>query len=164
METIGKILSITLLTIFGSAAATVYVVDSNYFTSFLRSSSVTYTSDEVVYSGTQDFSDSREYREKQKKKYVAVEKNSDSGSYDSEETPIWGQKYSTGPNAEEYKNRRASNLARKYSLESLRENMEYWSAQYKRAAESGESRSANLAYKNYKDYRKALEIKQSKAE
>lgn len=164
METIGKILSITLLTIFGSAAATVYIIDSNYFASFVGSSPVTYTSEEIVYSATEDFSDSREYRERQKKKFVAVEKNSDSVSYDTEETPIWGQNYSSGPDADEYKNRRASNLARNNSIESLRENMEYWSLQYRRAAEAGESRSANLAYKNYKDYKKALEIKQSKAD
>ncbi|MEQ9618095.1 MAG: hypothetical protein RIG61_02850 [Deltaproteobacteria bacterium] len=164
METIGKILSITLLTIFGSAAATVYVVDSSYFKSFLGTSTVTYTSDEVIYSGAQDFSDSREYREKQEKKYVAVEKNSDSASYNPEKNTIWGQKYSAGPNDMEYENRRASSLARNNSLESLRENMEYWSAQYKRAAEAGESRSANLAYKNYEDYREALEIRQSKGD
>ena len=42
METVGKILSITLLTIFGAAATTVYLMDSGFLDSIVSNSPTTY--------------------------------------------------------------------------------------------------------------------------
>ncbi len=161
METVGKILSITLLTIFGSAAATVYMVDSNFLTSFLGSAPVTYSSDTGDTRLYEDSPDASKYRERQKTKYVEVYRQHDRTDYDNEDSTIWGQNYNTNPSPSEYSDRRAAKLAEENSPESLAENMSYWNEQYKKEVKSGNSRSANLAYKNYLEYKRALEIKQA---
>ncbi len=160
METIGKVLSLTLLTIFGSAAATVYLVDSNFFPSFLEKTPIVYTSDSRTHdqdpaAKAPGISDHSKYRKRQSEAYYEVSLKSRKNS--EENDAIWGQSYDT---AQSYtKSDRAVYLASVNSLASLNENLKHWNSQYKQARNLGQSRTANLAYSNYKDYEKAIEIK-----
>lgn len=161
METVGKILSITLLTIFGSAAATVYMVDTNFLSSFLGTAPVTYTSDIEDTQPYEDFPEALYYREQQKTEYVEAQKQVDRIDYSNEDNAVWGQNYNTKPSASEYVNQKTAKLAEENSIESLKENMNYWSGEYKKAVKYRKSRSANLAYKNYLEYKQALQIKRA---
>ncbi len=163
METIGKVLSLTLLTIFGSAAATVYLVDSDFFPAFLEKTPIVYTSDTFINEQeppekTTDASNHPEDRRRQSETYFevsAVESHKNSGENDA----IWGQNYDTAKLSDKHQSDRAVYLASVNSLASLKENLKHWSKQYKQARSQGQSRTANLAYSNYKDYEKAIEIK-----
>lgn len=161
METVGKILSITLLTIFGSAAATVYLVDSNFLTSILGSTPLTYSSDVEDTGVYEDFPDASYYRETQKTRYMEVHKQNDPSGGSKENDPIWGQSYKTSPSVPGHTNQKAAQLAQDNTVQSLKENMDYWDKQYKKAVKYRKSRSANLAYKNYLDYKQALQIKRA---
>lgn len=163
METVGKILSITLLTIFGSAAATVYMVDTNFLSSLLGTAPVTYTSG-VDDTGTyESLPEASYYREKQKTEYVEVQRQTERTNYSNDDNTIWGQSYNTGPSASTYASMRAASLAEQNSMELLKEKMNYWNEEYQKAVKYRESRSANLAYKNYLEYKEALQIKQTAA-
>ena len=163
METIGKVLSLTLLTIFGSAAATVYLVDSNFFPSFLEKAPVVYTSDTRTYgqeppAEAPDIGNHSKYRKRQSETYFEVpsvenHKNSE------ENDAIWGQSYNLAKLSDKHRSDRAVYLSSVNSLASLKKNVKHWSRQYKQARDLGQSRAANLAYSNYKDYQKAIEIK-----
>jgi hypothetical protein len=161
METIGKVLSLTLLTIFGSAAAAVYLVDSNFFPSFLEKTPIVYTSDSRTHdqdpaAKAPGISDHSKYRKEHSETYFEVS-SLESHKNSEENDAIWGQSYGT---AQPYtKSDRAVYLASVNSLASLNENLKHWNSQYKQARNLGQSRTANLAYSNYKDYEKAIEIK-----
>ena len=163
METIGKVLSLTLLTIFGSAAATVYLVDSNFFPSFLEKTPIVYTSDsrtdepELAYRAPAD-EDNSKYRRLQSERYYEVSAI-DAPSNEEDSEAIWGHNYDTTKLSDKQKTDRAVYLATVNSLDSLKENLRHWNTQFKQARNQGQSRTANLAYSNYKDYELAIELK-----
>jgi hypothetical protein len=156
METVGKILSITLLTIFGAAASTVYLMDSGFLDSVVSNSPTTYISEENDNQYYGNYSDTPQNREKIETKFYKVEHERNSPDNKSGNKSLWGQNYNTPTSLTE---KRASLLAKSNSYEALHEKMEYWSMQYREAVKSGESKDADLAYKNYLDYKSALEIK-----
>jgi len=160
MEAIGKVLSLTLLTIFGSAAATVYMVDSDFFSSFLEKTPIVYTSDTNTYEQNRVTEDpniykNTHYRKSRSQTYIEVEPG-ERPSYTNDEQAIWGQSYDTSAYNQ---SERAGYLASENSLDSLNENLRHWNKRYKKALDHGQSHTANLAYKNFKDYEKAIEIK-----
>jgi hypothetical protein len=159
METIGKVLSITLLTIFGSAAATVYLVDSNKMSSFLSNAPVSYTSDERKPENESKLFNDTYYRDRANSKYSEpiVERDEPEGY--SEVKPIWGQSYDTDPVSTYATTERAQKLAEENSIDSIKKNMEQWKARYDNDLKSGRSRNADIALRNYSEYKKALEFK-----
>lgn len=156
METVGKILSITLLTIFGAAASTVYLVDTGFLDSVVSNSPATYISEENDNQYYGNYPDTTQKREKINTKFYEVEHEKDSANNTSGNQALWGQEYNTSTSMTD---KRASLLAKSNSYEALHEKMEYWSTQYREALKSGISEDADLAYKNYLDYKRALEIK-----
>lgn len=163
METIGKVLSLTLLTIFGSAAAAVYLVDSDFFPAFLEKTPIVYTSDtnkkkEEPIDERPEIANHSESRKLNSETYFEVS-SVDNARGSGESDAIWGQSYNTAKLSDEDQSDRAVYLASVNSLSSLKESVRHWNAQYKRARSQGQSRTANLAYSNYKDYKKAIEIK-----
>jgi len=158
METVGKILSITLLTIFGAAASTVYLMDSGFLDSVVSNPPTTYISEEKDNQYYGNYSDTPQNREKVETKFYKVEPERGPADNRNGNQALWGQKYNTSTSLTE---KRASLLAKSNSYEALHEKMEYWNMQYREAVKSGESEDADLAYKNYLDYKSALEIKQS---
>ncbi|HVY54139.1 MAG TPA: hypothetical protein VHC46_00095 [Thermodesulfobacteriota bacterium] len=163
METIGKVLSLTLLTIFGSAAATIYLVDSNIMPSFFGKPAV-YTSDKTQDREVNaDFYTIPERREKERENFnytVLKEKTGDAGEYNSIK-PIWGQGYDVNPVTVERSEKQAREIARINSVDSILQSINYWNSLYSTARRKGREADARSALRNYKEYREALEIKQS---
>lgn len=151
METIGKILSITLLTIFGSASAAVYLVDNNILPGFFGDAQVTYTSDSSTPVNSGGFHANTERRDNTVTRYKAFEK----AVTDEEPLPgeykgaIWGQSYDMDP---------APRTARGDSA-LTEDRIAYWKKEYVEAIESGRTRDADRAYRNYRELEDSLGIK-----
>jgi len=160
METISKILSLTLLTIFGSAAATVYMVDSNFFPSFLEDTPTTYTSDNSDFE-EMDLYDDTYYRKRQRMTYMETEPDDSQPVYSSNKESVWGNKFNSTSSTSYLRSGTAYDLAQSNSLSSLKEDMKYWEIEYNKALRSKKSKSANKAYKQYQNYKQAVSIKQA---
>ena len=161
METIGKVLSITLLTIFGSAAATVYLIDSDILPSFLDKPGVVYTSDTKTQEKPSDLQNVASYRERERIIYAEEGEGNDEPEERSDIKPIWGQGYDTHPASSYRGEERAQELAQSNSIDSIIENIDYWNNQYYRSVKTGNRESADKAFRNYSEYTKALGMKQS---
>jgi hypothetical protein len=161
METIGKVLSITLLTIFGSAAATVYLIDSNIVPSYLEKPAVVYTSDTKPQEKPADLHTVASYRKRESVIYAEESEVNDEPGERSDVKPIWGQGYDTHPASSLRSEERARELAQSNSTDSIIENIDYWNNQYYRSVKTGNRESADKAFRNYSEYTKALGIKQS---
>jgi hypothetical protein len=158
METIGKVLSITLLTVFGSAAATIYLVDSNNVPYFLGAVPVFYTSDKKETENDSKFFYDTHQRDREKFNYAEPVVESDEPENYGEVKPIWGQTYDSDPLST---HSRAQRLAEENSTDSLKTNMEFWKSRYRSDLKSGRFRNADTALRNYEEYQKALELKQA---
>jgi len=158
METIGKILSITLLTIFGSAAGAIYLVDNDVLSSIFETGPVTYTSDsktdmpdETFYQTPDEPGERREYASLQPTRpQETIPEGPHKGA-------IWGQTYGTADGGAG--NDGAHRLAGQSTADSLRRNREYWKNEYAAAKNEGRTSDANKAYKKYLEYEEALRIK-----
>ncbi len=159
METISKILGLTLLTIFGSAAATVYMVDSDFFPSFFEETPATYTLDNSDIEEV-DLYDNIYYRKRQRSTYVEVEPDKSQPASKNKES-VWGNDYNSIHSSSYVRSSIAYYLAQNNSLNSLKKTMKYWESQYNKALRSKNSKSANRAYKEYHNYKQAVLIKQS---
>lgn len=161
METIGKVLSLTLLTIFGSAAGAIYLVESDFFPEFIEKTPIIYSSDsstskETVRPEIPKETVKTEYRMRRSETYYEV---SAADSYDEgrDKDALWTQSYDA--KGLRGSSDRAQYLASVNSLSALQENLEHWQRQYKNARENGQKRTASLAYSNFKDYQRAIDIK-----
>lgn len=161
MEAIGKVLCITLLTIFGSAAATVYLIDSDILPSYLDKPAVIYTSDTKPQDKPADPQIAASYRERERIIYAEEVRGNDEPEEISSVKPIWGQSYDTHPASPYRSEERAREIARKNSIDSIIENIDYWNNQYSRSIKSGNRENAEKAFRNYSEYAKALAMKQS---
>lgn len=161
METIGKVLSITLLTIFGSAAATVYLIDTDILPSYLDKPTAVYTSDTKVKEKPADLHTVTSYRESERIIYAEESKVKDEPKERSDVKPIWGQGYDAHPASSLKSEERARELAQNNSTDSIIENIDYWNNQYSLLVKTGNRVSADKAFRNYSEYTKALGIKQS---
>jgi len=164
METIGKVLSITLLTIFGSAAATVYLVDSDIMPSFFGKSVPVYTSDRAEKPAENaDIYEvpARKERERESFKYNVVEERAGDVENYNNIKPVWGQSYDTNPVSARRSAERAREIAGINSLDSILQNINYWNDRYSTAQREGRQAAAQNALRNYTEYTEALEIKQS---
>jgi hypothetical protein len=157
METIGKVLSIILLTFFGSAAATVYLVDSNKMPSFLMAP-VSYTSDKQKPDNDSKFFYDTARRGGEGYDYSEAVVENEEPESPSDIKPIWGQTYDADP-VSTYSG--ARKIAEGNSIDSLRKDMQYRKARYVSAVKSGSFRKADTAFRNCKEYKKALELKQA---
>jgi hypothetical protein len=154
METIGKVLSITLLTIFGSAATTVYLVDSDILPSYLDKPAVVYTSDTKPQEKPADLHKVASYRERER---VIYAEESEVNDEPGERSEVNDAHPASSLRSEE----RARELAQSNSTDSIIENIDYWNNQYYRSVKTGNRESADKAFRNYSEYTKALGIKQS---
>ncbi len=161
METIGKVLSLTLLTIFGSAAATVYLIDSDVLPSYLDKPAV-YTSDTQTQNTPAESRRVAVYRERERTTYAESSEVIDEPGEMSDVKPIWGQGYETDRHSSPHgTEERAIELARTSSVNSIVENIDYWNNQYRKAVRAGKKESADKAFRNYSEYSRALAIKES---
>ncbi len=161
MEAIGKVLSITLLTIFGSAAATVYLIDSDIFPSYLEKPAAVYTSDTKPGEKPADLQTVASYRERERMIYAEESEVKEEPEERSDAKSIWGQAYDTHPASSLKSEERARELARNNSTDSIIENIDYWNNQYNRSVKTGNRESADKAFRNYSEYKKALDIQKT---
>lgn len=165
METIVKVLSLTLLTIFGSAAATIYLVDSDIMPSLFGKSAV-YTSDKT--DQPDDEADTNKVPERVESvrevmNYAIVKEEPDDVPDSSGIKPIWGHSYETNSSRATVGGERAREIAGSNSRDSIIQNIEYWNEQYSAAQSEGRETAARIALRNYTEYKEALEIKQTAA-
>lgn len=167
METIVKVLSITLLTIFSSAAATIYLVDSDIMPSLFGEPAV-YTSDKTeqpeesadIYADTYKVPERREGLRESMDYTIVKEETGGADEYSSVK-PIWGQSYDTNTVTARRGAERAREIASINSLDSIIQKINYWNDQYSIAQREGREAAAQNALQNYTAYTEALEIKQS---
>ena len=165
MEIIGKVLCITLLTIFGSAAATLYLVDSDIMPSIFGQPAI-YTSDEMqepddnidTYSAPVSVPERREGVRESMHYTVVKEETEDVPEYGSAK-PIWGHSYEAHSTTEY--SARAREIATSSSLDSIINGINYWNERYSSARSEGSEEAARYALRNYTEYKEALVIKQT---
>ena len=145
METVGKILSLTLLAIFGAAGTVIYFTDNSPSTPIISIS----RNQEVQPEINIDYS---AYRKKLRKSYVESETPTKTTLESPEEKSLWTNSY-------HYPSETAKVLAEGNSLAELRDKMNFWNTQYHKALQSGNTKQANEAYIKYKNYKEALDIK-----
>ena len=159
METIGKILSITLLTIFGSAAGAIYLVDNDILSSIFETAPATYTSDSKTDMPDETFYQTPPEPRTERREYASLKPSRPQETV--QEGPhkgaIWGQTYGTADSGAG--NDSAYRLAGGNTADSLRRNSEYWKNEYAAAKNEGRTSDAEKAYKKYLEYEEALRIK-----
>lgn len=150
MEIIGKILSLTLLAIFGTAGTVIYFADPGHTPSFINES----VSDPRKYESETDREiDYSAYRERLQKNYFETQQPVEKDSEPQKQNSLWTNTYDTP--SQEVKRRAEEN-----SIGELRENMSYWNNQYHQALRFGEKRQANEALTKYRNYKQALEARE----
>ena len=151
METIGKILSLTLLAIFGTAGTVIYFTDPANSPSFFNER----VADSRQYENeTGEAVDYSAYRERLRKNYFETKQTSQTSFGHQEQNSLWTNSYDTpSPGA-----RKLSNA---YSIGELREGMNYWNDRYHLALLSERTADANEAYIKYQNYKKALHLKEA---
>lgn len=149
METIGKVLSLILLTVFGAAGAVIYLTDPySPGLGIIESISTSYKSEsdsEIDYSA---------YRERLRKGYAETEPPKDADS-ESQEESLWTNTYRYPPSPD------ARALAEENPITELSEKANYWKSRYHRALRSGKREEADEAYKRYRVYKEAIKIKEA---
>lgn len=159
METIGKIISITLLTIFGSAAGAIYLVDNGILSSIFDTVPVTYTSDSKTDMPDETFYQTPAETETERREYASLKPTRPQESIPEgpHKSAIWGQTYGTVDGGAG--NDSAYRLAGGSTADSLRRNSDYWKNEYTAAKSEGRTSDANKAYRKYLEYEEALRIK-----
>ncbi|MBI2487906.1 MAG: hypothetical protein HYW01_13390 [Deltaproteobacteria bacterium] len=151
METIGKILSLTLLAIFGTAGTVIYFTDPSHSPSFLNES----VSDTRNFgSETSNKIDYSAYRKRLRKNYFETEQPFEKNSEPRKQQSLWTNTYDT-PSQE------VRRLVEENSIGDLRENMNYWNNRYHETLRLEKKLEADEAYTRYRNYKKALEVKEA---
>lgn len=147
METIGKILSLTLFAMFGAAGAVIYFTDDG-------SPKPTISISQLRREGAEPRNDIdySSYREQLRRSYVESGNYEDVGPQAKGQNSLWTNSY-------EYTSETAKRLAEGNSPSELRNKMDFWNREYQKALQSGNTKKANVAYSEYKNYKGALDIK-----
>lgn len=159
METIGKILSITLLTIFGSAAGAIYLVDNGVLSSIFETAPATYTSDSKTDMPDETFYQTPSEPGSERREYASLKHTRPQEAIPEgpHEGTIWGQTYGTVDSGAG--NDGAYRLAGRSTASALRRSSEYWRNEYVAAKNEGRTSDAKKAYRKYLEYEEALRIK-----
>ena len=151
METIGKILSLTLLAIFGTAGTVIYFTDPANSPSIITRS-VSHSRD--FESEPDDNIDYSVYRERLRKHYFESEQPVEKNSESQKQHTLWTNTYDAP-------SREVRGLAEGNSIEELRESMNYWNNRYHEALRLGNRQEANDAHREYRNYKEAIDVKEA---
>lgn len=160
METIGKILSITLLTIFGSAAGAIYLVDNGILSSIFENTPAVYTSDSKTDMDDETFYHAPSEENRERREYASLKPSKPAEEAlpkGPHKSAIWGQTYGSVETGQGSSS--AYRLAGGSTADSLRRNSEYWKNRYDEARNAGRTSEAKEAYRKYVEYEEALRIK-----
>ncbi len=155
METIAKLISLSLLVISGAAVSITYLYEPGFFKSSLENDSVS-TSQNYK---TETVNPSKlQYYKKHLLEDSQVETQPPENTNPNPEK-LWTDTYDK-PGLSEYSpSQEAKKLAEKNSLNALEEKMDYWYNRHQKALQSGHTQESNYAYSQYENYKEALEIK-----
>jgi len=156
METIGKVLSLTLLIIFGSAAATVYFVDSDFFEVFIEEKPAEIDKDGQE-SLNQLFNTSEQSERKRIEYFEQEPLITMETANQAKKQMLWSQSFSKNQNSSIYISK---SLAQTDTLNELRNKMKFWQSKYKQFRASGNNNSREQAYNKYVQYREAVALKE----
>ena len=155
METIAKVISLSLLAIFGSAVGIIYLYDPDLFESPSKSDSVSnaknYETEAVDHANLSYY-----------KKRLLDDSQAEiqpPNNTNPEPEKLWSDTFNKSESSEYSLSQEAKRLANKNSLNALEEKMEYWYRQYHRSLNQAAQTEADNAYIKYRTYKEALEIK-----
>lgn len=155
METIAKVISLSLLAIFGSAVGVTYLYDPGFFESSPKSDSASnvqnYETEGVNHSSLSHYKE-RLLEDSQ----VETQPPKDTNP---QPEKLWTDTYDEPESSESSPLQEAKKLADKNSLNVLEEEMDYWYKQYRRSLNQAAQTEKNDAYAKYKLYKEAIEIK-----
>ena len=159
METVGKILSLALLTILGSSAATIYLIDSNFISSFFSGETADseYVTEYEEYDDFPSPSDMTTHRKRLT--YFETSPPRDYYRDTSSKSKVWSQSFNDTQKNSFAESLKAKKLSKQHSVRFLREKMISWKNDYDRLVETQKISQAREAYKQYKVYKEAYEIK-----
>ncbi|MFQ5788688.1 MAG: hypothetical protein ACE5H1_11995 [Thermodesulfobacteriota bacterium] len=165
MEIIGKVLTLTILTIFGSAAAAVYLIDSEYFSPL----QVTHT--KKVSIPIQNIQEKKtiqpstpldKERKREPTRFFETLPPTHKLSSSSNRKMVWTQTYREKREITNYQYQEAKKLAVENSISTLMKKMNEWNSKYYTALnQPGRTSEANEAFMQFKKYKDALQIRRS---
>lgn len=154
METIGKILSLLLLTVFGVATAVLYVLEYNskpIRTESIQDKDYTFSSNSEIIN----------YRKKLRAN-IPVTINEVELQNTSKKRPLWTDTYTREILLDPDISKDVIELAQKKSISELNKEMKSWHEKYNLLLkEDKQDKSAKHAYNKYKIYKQALRLKRA---
>jgi len=165
MEIIGKVLTLTILTIFGSAAAAVYLIDSEYF-STLQVTNTTHVSIPVqnikAKKNIQPSTPLDSERKWEPTKFFEKLPPTHKKSSSNKRKMIWTQTYREKRESANYQYQEIKKLAVENSSSTLMKKMNEWNSEYYSALnQPGGTSEANEAFMQFRKYKDALQIRRS---
>ncbi len=159
MDTIGKILSLSLLTIFGSAAVTIYLIDSDFFSSFVYDEDSYYSEISDDYESATDVTLNTNVIIKPKV-YYETKPPVETISSSTNKHMIWTSSYSKIDVDRYFPSEESERLASEKSVSHLEKKMLYWNNKYhQELRKTGNTENAVNSYRQYRKYRDALELR-----
>ena len=165
MEIIGKVLTLTILTIFGSAAAAVYLIDSQYF------STLQVTDIKKISTPVQNIEEKKTTQhsipfdnevKRQSTRFYETLPSTRKSSSSNKRNMMWTQTYRGKRVNATYESREAKKLAEENSTSTLLKKMNEWNSKYYNALnQPGRTTEANEALMKFKKYKDALQIRRS---
>jgi len=165
MEIIGKVLTLTILTIFGSAAAAVYLIDSEYF------SLLQVTQTENVSIPVQNIEEKKNIqpstpldneRKRESTRFFEKLPPTHKKSSSNKRKMIWTQTYKEKRETANYQYQEIKKLAEENAISTLTKKMNEWNSKYYSALnQPGRTSEANEAFMQFKKYKDALQIRRS---
>ncbi len=165
MEIIGKVLTLTILTIFGSAAAAVYLIDSEYF------SLLQVTQTENVSIPVQNIEEKKNIqpstpldneRKRESTRFFEKLPPTYKVSSSNDRKMIWTQTYREKRETANYQYQEIKKLAEENAISILTKKMNEWNSKYYSALnQPGHTSEANEASMQFKKYKEALQIRRS---
>jgi len=165
MEIIGKVLTLTILTIFGSAAAAVYLIDSEYF------SPLQVTQTKTVSIPVQNIKEKKNLqastpldneRKRESTRFFEKLPPTYKVSSSNDRKMIWTQTYREKRATANYQYQEIRKLAEENAISTLIKKMNEWNSKYYSALnQPGRTSEANEASMQFKKYKEALQIRRS---
>ncbi len=165
MEIIGKVLTLTILTIFGSAAAAVYLIDSEYF------SPLQVTQTKNVSIPVQNIEEKKNIqpstpldneRKRESTRFFEKLPPTHKKSSSNKRKMIWTQTYKEKRETANYQYQEIKKLAEENAISILSKKMNEWNSKYYSALnQPGRTSEANEAFMQFKKYKDALQIRRS---
>ena len=155
METIGKVISLIIITLFGAGTAVVHILESS------NSKVLDNTNQKSSYSAKPDVEGQSYRRELRKNFSLEVPKNTVSST--TKQKSLWSKTYNTDQILLDSKIRpKIVDLSKNNSFHKLNSEMKYWYKQYNILIKNANNKqAAKDAYNKYRIYKEALKIKRA---